>query len=213
MKILVTAFEPFGGETVNPALEAVKLLKEEIASAQIIKLGLPTVYKESTRKIYEAMCREKPDAVLSIGQAGGRSCITPERVAINLDDCGPPDNEGNQLTDEPIFADGETAYFTSLPVKAMVKAIRERGIPAALSTSAGTYVCNHVMYSVLYFIDKYFPGTKGGFIHVPFLPDQTVERPDVPSMSLADITAGLEAAIEAIVKNETDLCVPEGKTH
>lgn len=213
MKILVTAFEPFGGETMNPALEAVKLLKEEIASAQIVKLWLPTVYKESARRIYEAMCREKPDVVLSIGQAGGRSSITPERVAINLDDCELPDNEGNQLTDTPIFPDGETAYFTSLPVKAMIKAIREKGLPATLSTSAGTYVCNHVMYSVLYYIDRYFPETKGGFIHVPFLPCQTVERPSAPSMSLTDIAAGLEAAIEAIVKNETDLCVPEGKTH
>ena len=213
MKILITGFDPFGGESVNPALEAVKLMKDEIAGAKIVKLEIPTVFHKSVEKIHETMKAEKPDVVLSIGQAGGRFGVTPERVAINVDDARIKDNEGNQPVDVPVFANGAPAYFSSLPVKAMVEAIKAKGLPASLSNSAGTFVCNHVMYGVLYYIDKEFPGVRGRFIHVPFITNQVVTKPNMPSMALADITEALEAAVEAIVKNEKDIQAVGGEIH
>ena len=213
MKILITGFDPFGGEPVNPALEAVKLMKDEIAGAKIIKLEIPTVFRKSVEKIHEMMKAEQPDVVLSIGQAGGRFGVTPERVAINVDDASIKDNEGIQPVDTPIFTDGEAAYFSNLPVKAMVEAIKNKGLPSTLSNSAGTFVCNHVMYGVLYYIHKEFPNVRGGFIHVPFITDQVVTKPNVASMALADITEALEAAVEAIVKNQKDIHAIGGEIH
>lgn len=213
MKILITGFDPFGGEPVNPALEAVKLMKDEIADAKIIKLEIPTVFRKSVEKIHEMMKAEQPDVVLSIGQAGGRFGVTPERVAINVDDARIKDNEGNQPVDTPIFTDGEAAYFSNLPVKAMVEAIKNKGLPSTLSNSAGTFVCNHVMYGVLYYIHKEFPNVRGGFIHVPFITDQVVTKPNVASMALADITEALESAVEAIVKNQKDIHAIGGEIH
>ena len=213
MKILITGFDPFGGEPVNPALEAVKLMKDEIAGAKIIKLEIPTVFRKSVEKIHEMMKAEQPDVVLSMGQAGGRFGVTPERVAINVDDARIKDNEGNQPVDTPIFTDGEAAYFSNLPVKAMVEAIKNKGLPSTLSNSAGTFVCNHVMYDVLYYIHKEFPNVRGGFIHVPFITDQVVTKPNVASMALADITEALESAVEAIVKNQKDIHAIGGEIH
>ena len=210
MKLLLTAFSPFGGEKINPSLEAVKLLKDKILETDIIKLEVPTVFGKSIKIVADAIEKERPDYVLCIGQAGGRYGITPERVAINIDDARIPDNEGNQPIDRPIFADGEPAYFSGLPVKAMVEEIRKEGLPASLSNSAGTYVCNHLMYGVLYTLSKKYKGVKGGFIHVPFIPEQTVDKPDKPSMSLTDIVRGLEAAIKAAVENQTDINVTGG---
>ena len=210
MKLLLTAFSPFGGEKINPSLEAVKLVKDKILETDIIKLEVPTVFGKSIKIVADAIEKEKPDYVLCIGQAGGRYGITPERVAINIDDARIPDNEGNQPIDRPIFADGEPAYFSNLPVKAMVEEIRKEGLPASLSNSAGTYVCNHLMYGVLYTLSKKYKGVKGGFIHVPFIPEQTVDKPDKPSMSLTDIVRGLEAAIKAAVENQTDINVTGG---
>lgn len=213
MKLLLTAFSPFGGEKINPSLEAVKLVKDKIFETDIIKLEVPTVFGKSIKIVTEAIEKEKPDYVLCIGQAGGRYGITPERVAINIDDARIPDNEGNQPIDKPIFADGESAYFSNLPVKAMVEEIRKEGLPANLSNSAGTYVCNHLMYGVLYTLSKKFKEVKGGFIHVPFIPEQIVDKPGKPSMSLTDIVRGLEAAIKAAVENQTDINVTGGVEH
>ena len=213
MKILITGFDPFGGEPVNPALEAVKLMKDEIAGAKIIKLEIPTVFRKSVEKIHEMMKAEQPDVVLSIGQAGGRFGVTPERVAINVDDARLKDKEGNKPVDTPIFTDGEAAHFSNLPVKAMVEAIKNKGLPSTLSNSAGTFVCNHVMYGVLYYIHKEFPNVRGGFIHVPFITDQVVTKPNVASMALADITEALESAVEAIVKNQKDIHAIGGEIH
>lgn len=202
-KLLLTAFTPFDGEKINPALEAVKLLKDKIENVEIVKFEVPTVFGKSIQLVFDAIDKEKPDFVLSIGQAGGRAEITPERVAINLDDARIPDNEGNQPIDEPIFPDGENAYFSTLPVKAMVEAIREEGIPSSLSNSAGTFVCNHLMYGVLYYLDKR-PGMKAGFIHVPYIPEQTKNKKEMPTLELSEIVRGLEAAITAIAINGTD---------
>ena len=202
-KLLLTAFTPFDGEKINPALEAVKLVKDRIGNLLIVKLEVPTVFGKSIDTVREAIEREKPDFVLSIGQAGGRAEICPERVAINLDDARIPDNEGNQPIDEPIFPDGENAYFSTLPVKAMVEAIRKEGLPSSLSNSAGTYVCNHLMYGVLYYLDKR-PVIKAGFIHVPYIPEQTKNKKEMPALELSEIVRGLEAAITEIAINETD---------
>ena len=212
MKILVTAFDPFGGESINPALEAVKLMKDKIDGAEIVKLEIPTVFRKSIDKVAEAIVKENPDVVLSIGQAGGRFEVTPERVAINVDDARIPDNEGNQPIDVPIYEDGAPAYFTTLPVKAMVEAIREAGLPSSLSNSAGTFVCNHIMYGVLYQIEKMGKNIRAGFIHVPFIPEQVARRPTpAPCMSMVDIAKALEAAVSAIVKHDKDIVAVGGK--
>ena len=145
------------------------------------------------------MKKENPDVVLCIGQAGGRYEITPERVAINCDDGRIPDNEGNQPVDQPVFADGAAAYFSTLPIKKMVEYIKAAGVPSAVSNTAGTYVCNHLMYGVRYYIEKEFPNTIGGFMHVPFLHEQVLNRKETPSLSKDDVVKGIEAAIEAIV--------------
>jgi len=201
MKILVTAFNPFGGETVNPALEAVLLLPDVIAGADIQKLMVPTVFKKSAKTVADAMAIYLPDAVVCIGQAGGRTAITPERVAINIDDARIMDNEGNQPVDQSIIPSGPEAYFSTLPIKAMVKAIGDAGFPASVSNTAGTFVCNHLMYQVLHLAAKRYPRMLGGFIHVPYLHEQ-VQRQEIPcfSMALSDIAHGLEAAISAVAK-------------
>ena len=213
MKLLLTAFDPFGGDPVNPALEAVKLVSGTVGAVQVVKLEVPTVFGRSIDTVAKAIKAEKPDAVLCIGQAGGRFDLTPERVAINLDDARIKDNEGNQPIDVPIFEDGAPAYFSTLPIKAMVQNMRNAGLPASVSNTAGTFVCNHLMYGVLYTLAKSYPGVRGGFMHVPFIPSQVVNRPSVPSMNLQDIAKGIEAAIAAIGENENDILAAEGATH
>jgi pyroglutamyl-peptidase len=216
MKILVSAFDPFGGDVVNPALEAVKRIPEKIDALEIVKLEVPTVFHKCIDKLISAIETEKPDAVLCVGQAGGRFDITPERVAINVDDARIPDNEGNKPVG-PIYEDGPAAYFATLPIKAMVMRIRESGLPSSVSNSAGTFVCNHIMYGLLYHLDKKYPTIKGGFIHVPFIPEQVVNRPaPSPYMSTADIVTALTEAIRAIGeagRTGGDINVNEGKEH
>ena len=214
MKILVTGFDPFGGEETNPAIESVKRIDENIEGAEIIKLEIPTVFHKAS-DVVEAKIKEvKPDVILSVGQAGGRYGITVERVAINEDDARIEDNEGNQPIDVKIREDGAPAYFATLPIKAMVEEIKKENIPASVSNTAGTFVCNHIMYQDLYLAEKY-GDIKAGFIHVPFLTEQVVDKPNTASMSLDDIVRGLNAAIRAIVKydGKKDLDVTGGATH
>lgn len=205
MKVLITGFDPFGGESINPALEAVKKLPDNIAGSEIIKIEIPTVFRKSLEKIEENIIKHNPDIVISIGQAGGRFGITPERIAINIDDARIPDNESKQPIDLPIFEDGENAYFTTLPIKAMVEEMKKGEIPCSVSNSAGTFVCNHVMYGILYLIDKKYPNIRGGFIHVPYIPSQVTTKPNMPSMSIDDISKGLELSIKAIIENSSDI--------
>lgn len=213
-KILVTGFDPFGGEPVNPAFEAVKLLPESIAGVSVVKLEIPTVFTRSAMVVEEAIEREKPDYVLCIGQAGGRSAVTVEKVAINLAEARIPDNDGEQPFDTPLREDGDTAYFATLPVKAMVKRINASGIPALMSYTAGTYVCNSIMYNVLYLLDRRFPGVKGGFIHVPYATSQGVGKPNgTPTMEITTMAKAIEAAIEAAVSVEEDATDIMGETH
>ncbi len=199
MKILLTGFEPFGGESINPAKEAVKLVKDEIKGVQIVKCYVPVVFGKAIETVHEAMKKENPDAVLLIGQAGGRYEMTPERVAINCDDGRIPDNEGNQPVDQPVMADGPAAYFSKLPIKKMVEYMKAANVPAAVSNTAGTYVCNHLMYGVLYYLDKEFPDTIGGFMHVPFLHEQVMNKKETASLSKDDVVKGIEASLEAII--------------
>ena len=151
MKILVTGFDPFGGEKVNPAYEAVKLLPDTIHGAEIIKLEIPTVFSKCGPSVEEGIRQHQPDVVLNVGQAGGRASITIEKVAINFADARIPDNQGEQPVDELLQSDGENAYFASLPVKAMMQNVREHGLPCSISYTAGTYVCNAVMYKTAFF--------------------------------------------------------------
>jgi len=209
MKILLTAFDPFGGEKVNPALEAVKLV--QVTSAAVEKLEVPTVFYKSIDRVAERIREINPDVVLAIGQAGGRFDITVERVAINIDDARIPDNEGNQPIDLPIVEGGPPAYFSTLPIKAMVEAIRGAGIPATVSNTAGTFVCNHLMYVILHTIAALDRPVRGGFIHVPYVPAQAIGKPFAASMSLSDIARAIEVAIAAIIANETDITRSGGK--
>ncbi|AXX65371.1 pyroglutamyl-peptidase I [Bombilactobacillus bombi] len=200
MKILVTGFNPFGKEPINPAIEAVKLLPESINNAHIVKLEIPTEFNKCVAVVKKEVELQQPDYVINIGQAGGRAAITPERVAINLDDGRIPDNAGYQPHNQTIQESGPTAYFTQLPLQAMVDAIHQAGLPAEISNTAGTYVCNHIFYQMQYLREHEFPQIKAGFIHIPFLPAQVIKRPNAPSLSLADSVRGLTAALVAITE-------------
>ena len=214
MKILVTGFDSFGGEKVNPALEAVKSLPSVIQGAEIRWVEIPTIFYKSAEVLEAEIIRHQPDVILCIGQAGGRASLTPERVAINHDDARIPDNDGNQPIDTPIRLDGEAAYFSTLPIKAMVQAIKEVGLPATVSNTAGTFVCNHLMYQALYLADKKFPNMRAGFMHIPYMTEQVVNKPNTASMCLRDIVRGIEAAIGAIVDHkDKDLKLVGGTTH
>lgn len=198
MKILVTAFDPFGGESINPAQQAVECLGEVIGEHHIFKLVIPTVFGRAAELVLEEMDRISPDAVICVGQAGGRRSVTPERVAINIMDASIKDNAGEQPTDEPIVADGPAAYFSTLPIKKMVQAIRDAGLPGDISNSAGTFVCNSLLYHVLHHAATKMPETQAVFVHVPYIPEQTAGKENVPSMPLEDIVCALTAAIACL---------------
>ena len=193
MKILVTGFDPFGGDKINPAYEAVKLIPAKVAGAEIIKEEVPTVFGKCGDVLENLVEKYKPDAVLCVGQAGGRSVMSIEKLAVNLAEARIPDNEKQQPSDEAIVEGGPLAYFSKLPVKAIVKTIKEQGIPSSISYTAGTYVCNYIMYRLLHLIDSKYPTMRGGFIHVPFVSAQVLDRPEgTPSMSAETIAKGLE---------------------
>ena len=189
-KLLITGFEPFGGEKINPSWEAVKALPGKINDYELIKLCLPVVFGEAAEIAVREAEKHSPDAILSIGQAGGRAAITPELVAINLRHAKIPDNKGNQPKDEPIIEGGAAAYFSTLPVRKMADAISSVGIESGLSYSAGAYVCNDLLYTIL----SHFDGTKtkAAFIHIPYCKEQDKE----PSMDMTEIIKGLTALIE-----------------
>ncbi len=207
MKVLITGFTPFGGEKVNPSYEIVKRIN--IPGHEIIKLEVPTVFYKASKMVYENIKNHNPDIVIALGQAGMRNTISVERVAINIIDASIPDNEGNQPIDEFIKSDGENAYFSNLPIKRIVHNIRNIGIPAYISDSAGTYVCNYLFYNIMYFINKEFPNIKGGFIHVPYEMNQVLTR-NVPFMSIEIMTMAIESAIKTSINNEMDMKIIGG---
>ncbi len=211
MNILVAGFDPFGDEQINPAMEILKLLPKKINGSVIDKLEIPTVFHKSKTVIEGKLQQKVYDIVLVVGQAGGRFEITPERIAMNIDDARIPDNEGNQPIDEVIQITGAQAYFSNLPVKSMTAAIKAQGIPARLSNTAGTFVCNHILYQLGFLQDTEYPKMKFGFIHVPFIPEQVVNKVNQPSMSLEMMVRGLQAAIATIVDTNEDIKKPLGE--
>jgi pyroglutamyl-peptidase len=211
-KVLVTGFDPFGGEPVNPALEAVKLLQgKTFEEIDVFTAEIPTVFHKSISVLAGLIEDVRPDVVICVGQAGGRPDITVERVAINVDDARIPDNDGNQPIDEPIVPEGPAAYWSTLPIKAVVQAMREAGIPASVSQTAGTFVCNHLFYGLMNLIATRFPQVRGGFIHIPYLPEQTVRHAGQPSMSAADIAGSLEVAVRVAAEVQDDIAVGGGQ--
>ena len=188
--VLITGFEPFGGEQINPSWEAVSRLPDKIGDYSVSKLLIPVVFKEAADLIISVAYDISPDAIISVGQAGGRDAITPEMIGINLRHGQIPDNKGCKPDDEPIIQGGEAAYFSTIPVRKITEAIKNEGIPSKVSYSAGAYVCNDVLYTLL----KHYNGskTKVGFIHIPYSREQNKE----PSMELSLITKGLSIAIE-----------------
>ncbi|HFD2078559.1 pyroglutamyl-peptidase I [Serratia marcescens] len=212
-KVLITGFEPFGGERLNPSWEVVRQLNDmELVGTRIAARQLPCVFGAALEALNAAIDEVQPVMVLAIGQAGGRTDITIERVAINVDDARIPDNQGQQPVDEPIVAGGPAAYFSTLPIKAMVSSMREAGIPAAVSQTAGTYVCNHVMYGLLHRLSGQRE-VKGGFIHIPYLPEQAAAHPGAPSMAASTVLFALELAVSIALQVEHDLKVVGGATH
>ncbi len=190
-KLLVTGFDPFNGNTANPSWMAAAALRSQVGEYEIYRLQLPTVYGEAARQVLEYAEKLRPDVILCLGLAGGRAAVTPERVGINIRSASIADNTGQQFTDAPIIPGGPAAYFSTLPVTAMASAIREAGVPGAVSNTAGTYVCNDVLYTLCH----HFAGTetKVGFIHVPYIPGQ-----GEPNLPLADTVKALCAAIESL---------------
>ena len=189
--LLITGFDPFGGSDINPAWEAVRLLPEQIGPFRLHKLQIPTRFRDAARQVLAEADRCRPDVILCIGQAGGRAAVTPERVAINLRDARIPDNSGCQPREEPIDPTGPAAYFATVPVTKMAEAICARGLPGAVSNTAGTFVCNETLYLLLQHHDR--TPVQVGFIHVPFLPEQ-----GSPHLSLEQTVSALTAAIEAL---------------
>lgn len=214
--VLLTGFEPFGGESLNPSWEAVRQLDGESLAAelQIVAVQLPCVFGAALAALNAAIAQHQPVMVLCVGQAGGRSELSFERVAINIDDARIPDNAGQQPVDVPVIAGAPAAYFTSLPVKAIIAALREAGLPAALSHTAGTYVCNHVFFGLMHEAARRGDIRQAGFVHIPFLPAQAARHPaGTPSLALEQVMAGLKLAILTASRTETDLRVSAGTTH
>ena len=191
-KVLLTGFEPFGTATSNPSGEIVK----QISGDNIVTAILPVTYAQSAERLLELIAKHNPDVVICLGQAEGRTQITPEKVAINLDDARLPDNAGVQRSDVKILDDGPDAYFTSLPIKEMVDAAKAVGVPASVSLSAGAFLCNHVFYVA----QNNFAGTKvrSGFIHVPLMDSQAPEFPGMPTMPLDQMVTAVRAMLEVL---------------
>jgi len=213
--VLLTGFEPFNKATVNPAWEAVRALEGWRGEHFRVEVRqLPCVFGDALEDIAAIVDELHPDVVIAVGQAGGRAEISVERVAINVDDASILDNGGNQPVDAPIADDGPAAYFSTLPIKAIVHALRAQGLHAGVSQTAGTFVCNHVFYGLMHHLAGRDEAVKAGFIHVPFLPEQAAAREDAPpSMALDAIVRGIRIAVETSVGVDTDLREAGGATH
>ena len=196
MKALVTGFEPFGGDSVNASLEAVRRLPARIGALEIVTATLPTSYARSIPALEDAIGRATPGVVLCVGQAGERAALCVERVAVNVQDAESADNDGARPVDQPVIAGGPAAYLTTLPVRAAVAGLRAKELPAQLSMSAGTFVCNHVFYGLMHLAATGKRRFRAGFLHVPRLPQQA-RAPGAPSMELDDITRGIVVVLQA----------------
>ncbi|WP_274917317.1 pyroglutamyl-peptidase I [Streptomyces sp. WZ-12] len=212
-RVLLTGFEPFGGESLNPSWEAVRAaVAAPLDGVQLYAAELPCVYGGSVTALRAAIAGIRPDVVVCVGQAGGRPDITVERVAVNIDDARMPDGAGAEPIDEPIVPGGPAAYFATLPIKACVAAVRAAGLPASVSHTAGSFVCNHVFYGLAHLIATELPQMRGGFVHVPYAPEQVTDRAQ-PSLPIAAIAAALREVAATAARTRTDLRVAEGATH
>ncbi|WP_439384135.1 pyroglutamyl-peptidase I [Amycolatopsis lexingtonensis] len=211
-KVLMTGFAPFGGEPVNPSWQAVSRLgarRDDVAAVE-----LPCEFEASLPALRAAVEEHRPSLVVCVGQAGGRPDVTPERVAINLVDARIPDNAGARPIDVPVVPDGPAAYFSTLPVKACVAAIRAAGVPASVSHTAGTYVCNQVFYGLMHLLATEFPGVRGGFVHVPFSPEQVAASgKQAPSLGVDRLADALEVLADTALKTTADLVLSAGAEH
>ena len=210
MKALVTGFEPFGGEKINPAFEALGRLPARLGALAIETRTLPAVFGQALDALEEAVRATAPDIVLCVGLAGGRAALSLERVALNIDDARIPDNRGRQPIDLPVVAGGPAAYFATLPIKAAVAALRDAGLPAIVSNSAGTFVCNHVFYGLMHLAATRRLDFRGGFLHVPFLPSQAARQDGASSMALDDIVRGIEIVLTVAASRRDDIAAAEG---
>jgi pyroglutamyl-peptidase len=209
--ILITGFAAFGGEKINPSWEAVKQLDQLIIDEyQLIARQLPCSFAESSEHLIKLLEELQPQIVLNIGQAGGRLDISLERVAINLDDARIADNLGAQPIDQTIIKNAPSAYFTNLPLKALLQSARNNGIPASISYSAGTFVCNHVFYTLMHWINTLNPAIKGGFIHIPYLPEQAAALGAQPSMTQETVISGLKIILKTIIATPQDISTVGG---
>ncbi len=204
-RILLTGFEPFGGETVNPSWRVAQALDgARIAGASVAALQLPCVFGQALAVLGDALALQRPNLVLALGQAGGRAEITPERVAINVDDARIADNAGARPIDQPVLPGAPAAYFSTLPIKAMVAAMRDAGLPAAVSQTAGTFVCNHVFFGLMHALRRR-RSARGGFVHLPLLPEQAAARAGQPSLALEAMVHGTRIALATAWITSTDL--------
>ena len=191
-KILVTGFEPFATSSLNPSAEIVKALKGD----DLVTTILPVVFGQASAQLRELIDLHKPSAVLCLGQAEGRSEMTPERIAINLDDARIADNAGNQPLEQRVIADGPDGHFSTLPIEKMVTSMKAAGIPASISLSAGTFVCNHIFYVLQDYLKD--SSIKSGFMHVPLMDEQRREYPTLPTMPIRQMIAGVEIALNVL---------------
>ncbi|SDD02217.1 pyroglutamyl-peptidase [Cupriavidus sp. YR651] len=212
--VLVTGIEPFDGELLNPSWEAARAVHGQMVSGvRVVARQLPCVISEVRQALIEAITEADPILVLCLGQAGGRCDVSVERVAINVVDARIPDNAGKQPVDEPVIEGGPAAYFSTLPIKALVKRLREAGIPASVSQTAGTYNCNAIFYSLLHFIATERPSLRGGFIHVPYLPQMAARHPGAPSLDVNTLIEAIEVMIGTSLAVTKDVKVAGGATH
>ncbi|KQP18505.1 pyroglutamyl-peptidase I [Pseudorhodoferax sp. Leaf267] len=211
--VLVTGFEPFDQDLVNPSWEVARALEgASIAGATVRAVQLPCVFGLGAERLLEALHTLRPQLVVGLGLAGGRSDWQPERVAINCNDARILDNAGQQPIDTAVVPGGPAAYFSSLPIKAIVQALRAAGLPAAVSNSAGTFVCNHVFYALMHALATQ-PGVRGGFVHVPCLPEQAARSPGMPSMALATQVQALRVLLHTALTTPVDIAMGDGREH
>lgn len=208
--MLVTGFDAFGGEHRNPSWDICTQLPPEIEGLRVETCRVPCEFRRAIETVAAAIEKHRPALVVSLGQAGGRAHMSVERVAINIDDARIADNTGARPVDEAIAPGGPPAYFSTLPVKAMAKAMRAAGVPAEISNSAGTYVCNHLMYGVLHFLAASRIPARAGFIHVPYSEEQVLDKAAIASMAIATMARGIVAAIAAAQRTGADLKVTGG---
>jgi pyroglutamyl-peptidase len=211
-RILLTGFEPFGGERLNPSQALAEALHgQHVDEAEITGLVLPCVFDGALAALDQALDAHRPTLVLALGQAGSRADLTVERVAINVNDARIPDNAGRQPIDTPVVPGGPAAYFSTLPIKAIVADLRAAGLPASVSQTAGTFVCNHVFYGLMHTLATRHPGTRGGFMHVPLLPEQAARQAQpTASMTLETMRQGVLVALRTALRERVDRGVGVG---